>query len=265
MPSVKVNQIDLHYQVQGKGPPLMLLAGLASDSQSWQPILEDLSRQYRVIMPDNRGVGRTTPQDVETSIQKITDDCIALIRHLKLSSVHLLGHSMGGFVALDCAIRHPEMVSKLVLAGTGPFASERNKALFLDWVSDQESGMNPEHWFRNLFYWIFSKHFFQDKKSVDEALRFAIDYPYPQSHRAFKNQVEALNEFNCKSSLSEIQVKTLIICGKEDRLFPPEESFRALEVIPDSEISMIDNAAHSLHMEQPNVFAVQVLKFLENR
>jgi len=264
MPSVKVNQVDLVYQIQGEGPPLMLVAGLASDSQSWQPILEDLSRQYCVIMPDNRGVGRTTPQDVETSIQKITDDCIALIRHLELPSVHLLGHSMGGFVALDCAIRYPERVSKLILAGTGAFTSERNQALFLDWVSYLESGMNPEQWFRNIFYWIFSKRFFQDRKAVDDALRFAIDYPYPQSNRAFKNQVEALNEFNCQSRLSEIRAKPLIICGKEDLLFPPEESFRALEVIPDSEISIIENAAHSLHTEQPKAFADQVLKFLED-
>ena len=264
MPSVKVNQIDLVYQIQGKGPPLMLVAGLASDSQSWHPILEDLSRQYQVITLDNRGVGRTTPQDIETSIQKIADDCIALIRHLELSSVHLLGHSMGGFVALDCAIRYPERVSKLILAGTGPFASERNQALFRDWVSYQESGMAPEQWFRNLFYWIFSKRFFQDSKAVDEALRFAIDYPHPQSKRAFKNQVKALNEFNCQSGLSGIQAKTLIICGKEDLLFPPEESIQALQEIPDSTLSLIENAAHSMHMEQPRAFAEQVLKFLEN-
>jgi len=264
MPSVKVNQVDLVYEIQGEGPPLMLVAGLASDSQSWQPILEDLSRQYQVITLDNRGVGRTMPQDVETSIQQISDDCLALIRHLGLSSVHLLGHSMGGFVALDCAIRYPEQVSKLILVGTGAFTSERNQALFLDWVSYLESGMKPEQWFQNIFYWIFSKRFFQDKKAVDDALRFAIDYPYPQSRIAFKNQVEALNAFNCQSSLPGIRSKTLIVCGKEDLLFPPEESFRVLQAVPNSEISIIENAAHSMHTEQPKAFADCVLKFLEN-
>ncbi|MDP8313931.1 MAG: alpha/beta hydrolase [Candidatus Celaenobacter antarcticus] len=107
MPSTIVNGIDLYYEIHGKGEPLMLIAGLASDSQSWQPIMEDLSRNYRVITPDNRGVGRTKPSDINISIQKITDDCISLVRHLGLSSVNMLGHSMGGFVALDCAIRYP--------------------------------------------------------------------------------------------------------------------------------------------------------------
>ena len=69
----------------------MLIAGLASDSQSWLPIVEDLSRDFLVITLDNRGTGRTTPQDVETSIGHIAEDCMALVRHLGLSSVTLLG------------------------------------------------------------------------------------------------------------------------------------------------------------------------------
>jgi len=73
-----------------------LVAGLASDSQSWQPIVEELSQQYRVIIFDNRGSGRTKPQDIEMSIEDMVDDCISLIKHLDLSSVYLLGHSMGG-------------------------------------------------------------------------------------------------------------------------------------------------------------------------
>jgi len=169
---------------------------------------------------------------------------------------------MGGFVALDCAIRHPEMVSKLILAGTGAFTSERNQALFLDWVSDLESGMNPERWFRNIFYWIFTKHFFQDKKAVNEALRFVIDYPYPQSQMAFKNQVAALNRFDCRKGLSGIQSKTLIICGKEDLLFPPEEGIQTLREIPDSSTSLIEDAAHSMHTEKPKAFVDCVLNFL---
>ena len=139
MPSMIVNGVDLYYECHGKGAPLMLIAGRASDSQSWQPIVEELSQHYLVILPDNRGVGRTKPQDIETSIQQIADDCMALIGHLGLSSVTLLGHSMGGFVALDCAIRYPERVSQLILAGTSAFNSERNKALFQDWVSYLQS------------------------------------------------------------------------------------------------------------------------------
>ena len=110
MPYTKVNGVNLYYEIHGKGTPLILVAGMVSDSQSWLPVIKELSMHYRVIIFDNRGVGRTKPQDAAMTIQQITDDCIALIKHLGLPVVHLLGHSMGGFVALACPIRYPTSV-----------------------------------------------------------------------------------------------------------------------------------------------------------
>ena len=135
MPSTIINGVDLYYECHGKGKPLMLVAGLASDSQSWQPIVDELAQDYLVILLDNRGAGRTKPQNIEISIQHIVDDCIAIIGYLGLSSVTLLGHSMGGLVALDCAIRYPERISRLILVGTSAFNTERNNALFHDWAA----------------------------------------------------------------------------------------------------------------------------------
>lgn len=265
MPSTIVNGVDLYYECHGNGKPLLLVAGLASDSRSWQPIVEDLCQRYLVILPDNRGVGRTKPQDIETSIQHIADDCIALIGYLGLSSVTLLGHSMGGFVALDCAIRYPECVSKLILAGTSAFNSERNNALFHDWLSYLRSGMDLEDWFRNVFYWIFSKRLFENKETLDSALRFAVAYPYPQSEIAFEKQIKAIKEFNCREKLPDIRTKTLIICGKEDLLFPPEESVQVLQAIPKTSVSLIKDVAHSIHMENPQAFIGCISNFLSTR
>ncbi|MCK5684085.1 alpha/beta hydrolase, partial [bacterium] len=77
MPQIKTNNVDLYYEIHGKGTPLLLIAGMASDSQSWQPVVKELSQHYRIIILDNRGTGRTTPQDINTGIQSIADDCIA--------------------------------------------------------------------------------------------------------------------------------------------------------------------------------------------
>lgn len=264
MPSTIVNGVDLYYECHGEGNPLMLIAGLASDSQSWQPIVEDLSRDNLVILPDNRGVGRTRPQDVETSIQHISDDCMALSEHLGMATVTLLGHSMGGFVALDCAVRYPERVPKLILAGTSACNSERNNALFHDWVSYLNSGMELEYWFRNVFFWIFSKRFFENNEVLDDALRFAIEYPYPQSKTAFERQVQAIKSFNCEQALANIKAKTLILCGNEDLLFPAEDIIQVLQGIPMTSVSIVEDAAHSVHMENPNAFTECVSRFLLN-
>ena len=262
MPDTAVNGVELYYEIHGEGEPLVLVAGLASDSQSWQPVTEELSRHFRVITFDNRGVGRTKPQHVEGGIQQIADDCIALIKYLGLSSVNMLGHSMGGFVALDCAIRYPEYVSNLILAGTSAFISERNNALFHDWVSYLESGMKAERWFRNMFYWIFSKQFFDDNEVLDNALRMAVEYPYPQSTLAFKNQVDMMKAYNCAEKLARVKSKTIVICGKDDLLIPPEESVRVLQAIPGVDFSFIEGAAHAMHMEKPKEFIETIQQFL---
>ena len=262
MPYTVINNVDLYYEIHGKGVPLMLVAGLASDSQSWQPVIRDLSKHFLIITLDNRGVGRTTPQDIGASIQQVADDCIALIRHMDLSSVHLLGHSMGGFVTLDIAIRHPNRINKLILAGTSASNSKRNNALFSNWASHLETGMDAGLWFRNIFYWIFTARFFEDDAAVNDMVRYAVEYPYPQSAIAFRNQVNAIANYDCSKALSGINTKTMVMSGKEDILFPTEVCARLAQAIPGAVYSVIDNAAHSIHMEQPRAFIENVLKFL---
>ena len=262
MPVLRIGNLHLYYEVHGKGPPLLLVAGLASDSKSWQPVLGELSKHYCVIVFDNRCAGRTSPDDMDMSISLIADDCIALIDYLGFHSACILGHSMGGFVAMDCAIRYPDRVDTLILAATSAFTSKRNSALLADWVSFLESGMDLRLWFRNIFYWIFSRTFFENEKALDEALRLAIEYPHKQSPLAFRKQVEAIAEYNCLRDLSAITAKTLVICGSEDLLFPPGECALLAERIPDAQYSLINNAAHSIHMEYPVEFTGRVLHFL---
>lgn len=262
MPNTLINGVDLHYEIRGKGTPLLLVAGLASDSGSWQPVMEELSRHCLVIAPDNRGTGRTRPQDAKMTITQIADDCIALARHMGLSSFNLLGHSMGGFAALDLAIRHPGAVDKLILAGTSSSNSSRNDSLFSHWAACRESGMDAELWFRDIFYWLFTARFFEDEAAVNDALRYALEYPYPQSAGAFRNQVDAIASFDCSASLCGVTAKTLVMSGKEDLLFPPEVSKSLADAIPGAAFSVLENAAHSIHMEQPGAFTGRVLEFL---
>ncbi|MEA1953578.1 MAG: alpha/beta fold hydrolase [Campylobacterota bacterium] len=262
MPNIQVNHVSLYYEIHGAGEPLMLVAGLGSDSQSWQPIIEELSQHFLLITPDNRGTGRTVPQDAETSIQQIADDCMALASYLGFSSFNLLGHSMGGFVALDLAARYPDTVDRLILASTSTSNSKCNDVLFANWVSTLESGMDTIEWFRSIFYWLFTEHFFENENAVDAALHYAVDYPHPQSAVAFRKQVEVIAGFDCFEQLSEITAKTLVISGQEDILFPPDVSVSLVQAIPGAAFSVIAHAAHSIHMEQPQVFTECVLDFL---
>jgi len=262
MPTINVDNLEIYYEIHGEGPPLLLVAGLASDSQSWLSILEKLAASFKVIVFDNRGVGRTTPQGAATSIAQMADDCVGLARQLGVEKFHLLGHSMGGFIALETAIRFPEHVDKLIVAAAAATNSARNNLLFADWAADQNSGMDPERWFRNFFYWIFTAGFFDDAKSVQAALRFALDYPYPQSPAAFDKQVRAMAEFDRREKLCSVSAKTLVLAGSDDLLFPPEVCRSLANAIPQVEFYQIEQAAHSIFIEKPKEFTTAVLGFL---
>jgi pimeloyl-ACP methyl ester carboxylesterase len=97
---------------------------------------------------------------------------------------------------------------------------------------------------------------------VEFALKYAIEYPYPQSATAFKNQAQSLLDYNSKDGISAIQSETLVMAGEEDLFFTLEEVKQLSEQIPNSNFSLIKNAAHSIHMENPTDFTHCVVKFL---
>jgi len=262
MPFLNHDGIQLYYEQQGCGPPLLLIAGLASDSQSWLPVLPALAKEYTVIVLDNRGVGRST-QDCVISISLMADDCAALIRHLGLTRVSLLGHSMGGMVALDCARRHPELVERLLLAATTAKNPVRNNLLFLDWADLYDAGYDRAAWFRGILYWIFTERFFQNSAMVDMVLMYLLSYPWPQSAAAFRQQVQALADFDATLWLGRITTPVLVLAGEQDLLLPVEQSNDLVRQLPDAVLTVLQDAPHSLQTEQPELFVRAVGDFLK--
>lgn len=262
MPIATVDNTKFYYEVHGTGDPLMLIAGLGSDSQSWLSILDDLAGHYTVITMDHQGIARSSPLKTETSIHKMADDCLSILAHLGISSAHLLGHSMGGFIAMDMAIRHPERVDRLVLAGTSSFSCRRNKALLTDWAFYLEQGMDPELWFRNIFYWVFSPAFFENEEMVRDFINFELAYPYPIDPFTFRNQAEAIHQFDCRETVSKIASRTLVVAGQDDLLFSPDDCHRLAQAIPHAHYRLVPNVGHSLFTENPKAFHAIVLEFL---
>ena len=256
------NEKSIYYNEYGNGEPLLLIAGLASDSQSWSPIINSLAAHFRIIVFDNSGVGRSSNDNTDITIKKMAEDCVILIKKLGLSSINVLGHSMGGMIAMDLAIRHPEMVNKLILEATSPKINERNIELFSDWVLYLKSGIKKDLWFRNIFYWIFSPTFFNDKAMFNQAVKMAIDYPYPQTNNSFENQVKAISTFNCVAQIKTIKASTLIVFGENDLLFPHSETIELFKNISKAKTITIPKTAHSIHMENPEEFSKIVIDFM---
>lgn len=258
-----LNDIELYYEVHGDGPPLLLVAGLASDVSSWQTVLPALSEYFRVILVDNRGIGRSVPEDAPVSVDLMADDCAALIDHLGYGPVHVLGHSMGGFTALSLAARYPDRVKKLVLAATGEKSSSRNTLLFSDLADLYERGEDPAGFFRTVFYWIFSPAFFEDEGTVKGAVEFALSYPFPQAPVSFRNQVNAIASFDGRNLAASVSAPALVLSAAEDLLFASSAGRELAEKFPRGKYLAIEGAAHSIHVEKPKEFAEAVVSFLK--
>jgi len=262
MPKFKSSKANIYYELHGSGPVIMMVAGMSSDSKSWQFILDRLARHYRLIIFDNRGCGRTEDDGSAFNLKDLAKDAFELLDFLEYEKVHVVGHSMGGMIAQEMALMHPERIDKLVLASSGPKMSQKAKEILDDLYNKWLNNYEMADWFRIMFQWLFTKETLENKKFMDAAIIFALAYPYPQTLEGFKGQVDAINSFNVVDSIHEIKQTCLIMSGEEDILISTEESKTLLHVSGSSSLCIIEKAAHSIHAEQPHAFSEAVHDFL---
>ena len=262
MAEVSVNGCKLYYDIRGDGLPLLLISGLGTDSQSWAPVLDGFSGHFRLLVFDNRGAGRSDVPDAACTIADMAADARQLLGHLGIGKAHILGHSMGGYIAQELAIEYPECVDKLILADTAPVSSERNNIFFKDFLGWWEKGMDLESRMRQWSFWLFTPERFRDAGFMENYIRAAVANPHQQSIPGFRGQIEAIASFDARDRLRKVGAETLIIEGKEDILILPREA-ETLKEIRGSSLHYIEAAAHLLYVEQPEAFSRAVLEFLK--
>jgi pimeloyl-ACP methyl ester carboxylesterase len=118
MPFLKVGDLNMHYHVRGKGPPLVLIMGLSGDLTWWERLAALLDTHFRLVLFDNRGAGLTDKPEEKYSIGLFASDTIGLMDALGVSRAHMFGVSMGGMIAQEVALRYPGRVERLALGCT---------------------------------------------------------------------------------------------------------------------------------------------------
>lgn len=260
MPLIALNGIELHHERQGEGPPLVLVAGLASDSASWAPLRPGLAARFDLILPDNRCAGRTRPMPCPTGRELMLADLLALLDALALPRVHLLGHSLGGLLALHLAARHPARVASVIAMGTtGRVTAARAAALAGLGAVYGAAGVADETFFRLLYPWLFGPGFFERPETVAEAARASVAYPHRQPPEGYRAQVAALAEFREAAPVAAISCPVLAVTGALDLVAPPAEVAAAFA---GRELAVIPGAAHALHWEAPEAVLAAVTGFL---
>ena len=257
MPILETDNAALYYEVRGDGPPLVLIAGTASDGASWAPLLPRLAQKFRLVLFDNRGSGQTRHSG-PILFDDLVADCAALIDHLGIAPTAVLGHSLGGLIGLHLAARHPDKVSQLVTMGAG--VSPKARTLLGDLATIYE-GDRPEIFFRLLFQFLFSAPFFADPAIVDNSVLASMDYPFRQSPVDFRRQV-AMFETLGPLDAAGIAAPVLAIAGGADMLVPAGDVAAMHEGIGRLKRVTIADVGHSIHWEAADQVAERIEGFL---
>ena len=260
MPIVTVNGVCLHYlnhpaehATSVDSPPVLLLAGMASDSASWQPVIEPLRQQFDLLIPDNRCTGRTTPSDVESSRESMVTDILCLLDELHIERVSIVGHSMGAMLGWALACTAPERVAHLISAAALPRILPARIALFRT-LQALRSTSNEADWFALLYHFLFKPDFFDNPAVVKAALAGSMNYPCKQGLSAFSRQVDALESFLPPLPLEQVSCPVTLMTGSHDMLLTPRTLHTFGEAHPHMPTHIVEDAAHALHWEQPEAF-----------
>jgi 3-oxoadipate enol-lactonase len=184
---MRVGDVGIYYEIHGTGDPIVLIGGLANDLSEWEWMIQWCARTHQVLAFDNRGAGRTDKPDAPYSIEMMAADTDALMAALGISQATVLGVSMGGRIALELTLAHPERVARLILVSTSAAASP-------------DTGLTR-----------------MEVLSVLGSLLFRGKYPQPRY--AQSRQRQASRAYDCTDRLREIQVPTTIMHGRNDKIF----------------------------------------------
>jgi 3-oxoadipate enol-lactonase len=241
---------------------LLLIRGFGSNADHWYAQVPDLSRHYRVITFDNRGVARSTDPGGPFTIADLAKDTVDLMDALKIERAHILGLSMGGMIAQEIAIQYPGRVKGLILAVThcggkkSEPAGENVIRAFQQFVDEGGNEVRIE----TLSY-LFGPKLLDERPLVAQEY-VKVSMKNPVSLSVLKKQWDAIKGHDTCNRIQMIKSFTLILTGSEDMIVPPVNSTIMAELIPRSEMVIIMECGHQVLLEEPETCNSAMIKFL---
>ncbi len=264
MPHQTVNGIKIYYEEQGRGEPLILINGLAFPMDLWFAQIRELSKDFRVIALDNRGIGRSEKPDEEYSIALMASDAVGLLGALGIEKAHVVGLSMGGFISQEIALSYPEAVNRLVLVATcmgGVRSLELGKP-FWEKAAAAIMGKPPEEVYRVDMTLMTAPGFAEEHPDI-LAQSVALRMKNPQPLYAFLRQFAACGVFDINHRAQNIARPTLIILGQDDPIFPIPLADDYRRILPQAKMIVYDNCGHAILLEKAGELSRDIREFLK--
>ncbi|MFA5308389.1 MAG: alpha/beta fold hydrolase [Dehalococcoidales bacterium] len=262
MPKVRVGDINVYYEIHGHGEPLVMICGASATTEGYTVVAPYFINDFRVVLYDNRGAGKTDKPDIPYSIKMMADDLAGLLDAIRVRSAYIYGQSMGGMIAQQFALDYPERVKKLVLICTTcggrycklPKPSRR-------FGPEERQKMTPEELGLETLCLCVTQSYIE--RNPDTA-RMIMENMIKASEPAYAalRQAQAADCFNVYDRLPDIKAPTLVMGGEEDAAMPVENARLIASRIKGCKLVTFKKAGHILAEagEKPNR---QVMSFLK--
>jgi 3-oxoadipate enol-lactonase len=257
----RINDLFVHYEISGQGPWLTLSHSLATTMEMWQPQLQRLNPHFTVLRYDTRGHGLTSAPPAPYTLEQLADDAQALLAHLGVARTHWLGLSMGGMIGQTLAIRHPQLLHRVVLADTTGQVPAAAAQLWADRVrTARGQGMGA------LVQPTLSRWFTDPYRAAQPALMASIGAMISGTTvEGYAGCCAAIASTNTLEALKQQRLPALVIVGDQDQATPPAAAQALASHWPGARLVVLPGAAHLANIEQAGAFNDAVVGFLTAR
>lgn len=274
--SIKINSETIAYTDEGDGDKTLLFVhGLSSNLDSWKKNIKDLRSDFRTISIDLPGYGKSSRSKTDYSLAEYAGMLIDVVDQLNLKNVILVGHSMGGQIAMHSVIENPDAFEKLILiapAGIETFTEQEATIMKTSYTPAMVVNTSDEQVLANYKMNFYS--FPEDaQQMVDDRVAMKSASDFPDYAETVVNNIHAMLEEPVIDKISSIEMPVLMIFGKNDMLIPnkyfhPSQSIASLvetskEKFQDIEVKIIDEAGHFVNFEQSQKVNTEIRNFLE--
>ena len=266
MPRTTFGDLRIHWESYGEKEPLLLISGVSGGTWSWEESIEAWSPHFRVIVFDNIGAGRSSKPNRPFTIEEMADHAAGVVEAAGVRRAGVVGLSMGGMIAQELALRHPERVHRLVLGCTHCGGRKRippNPNVIQRFANNK--GLSPEEIIDKNLELLVTPQFLRSGSGAlkcykERQLRAPLQPDY-----ALKRQLDAIGGFDACERIGNIQVPTLVLSAERDILVPPENGRFLFIHIPGAVEKSFAGAGHLINLECAQDFNETVMEFFRNK
>ena len=260
MPKLHINGIDLYHEKAGNGQPVLFIHGLGSSCRDWEMQTPDFSKQYQVITFDLRGHGQSEKPRGPYSMLLFAKDAAELVRALGIAPVHVVGISLGGMIAFQMAVDHPELIKSLVIVNAGPEVVVRTMRdrwnVFMRFAIVRLLGMRK-------MGEVLSRRLFPKEEQAGTQKLF-VERWAENDTRAYVETLRAIVGWSVTDQIHKINTPTLVLAADGD--YTPVSAKQAfVSKMPQAELVVIEDSRHATPVDSAEKFNEVVMSFLSKR